>query len=96
MSIPIVTEECAVAVLEKMHTDHNGAAEWTFANAGKFGDEQPALFYAITESLGNLFGEGEEETIRATKSLYLVMMSYGIIKAAVEAQQLNDMFGEDE
>ena len=96
MSIPIVSEDCALAVLSKMHTESQGCAEWTFANAEEFGVEQPALFFAITENLKQLHEGDEDGEINAAKSLYVAMMTYRLVKAAVEADQLNDLFGEDE
>ena len=39
-------------------------------------------------------GEGGE--VQASKILYLAMITYKLLKAAVEAEQLNDLFGEDE
>ena len=96
MSIPIVSEDCALAVLSKMHTESQGCAEWTFANAEEFGVEQPALFFSITENLKQLHPADEDGAINAAKSLYVAMMTYRLIKAAVEAEQLNDMFGGQE
>ena len=43
-----------------------------------------------------LYPEGEGGEVQASKSLYLAMITYKLLKAAVEAEQLNDLFGEDE
>ena len=96
MVMPKVTEETALAVLDKMTKDSPDPAAWTLQYAESFIEEQPALFYTITENIRQLYPESEDSIVEASKSLYLAMITYNLIKAAVEVQELKDMFGEKE
>ena len=96
MTMPKITEETALAVLDKMTKDSPDPCSWTLKYAESFIEEQPALFYTITENIRQLYPDGEDNIVEASKSLYLAMTTYNLIKAAVEIQELNDMFGEKE
>ena len=95
MAMPTVTEETAMAVLHKMTTDSSDPCTWTLEYAEGFIKEQPNLFFTVIESIKQLYPEGEGGEVQASKSLYLAMITYKLLKAAVEAEQLNDLFGED-
>ena len=95
MAMPTVTEETTLAVLDKMTKDASDPCTWTLENAESFIEEQPALFYTITENIRQLYPDGEDNIVEASKSLYLAMTTYNLIKAAVEIQELNDMFGDE-
>ena len=96
MTMPIVTEETALAVLDKMTKDASDPCTWTLEYAETFIEEQPNLFYTVIENIKQLYPEGEGGSIQASKSLYLAMITYKLIKAAVESKELNDLFGENE
>jgi hypothetical protein len=95
MAMPKLTEETALAVLDKMTKDSPDPCSWTLKYAESFIEEQPALFYSITENIKQLYPDVEDNIANASKSLYLAMITYNLIKAAVEVQELKDMFGEE-
>ena len=96
MAMPTVTVETALAVLDKMTKDASDPCLWTLENAESFIAEQPNLFFTIIENIKQLYPDGEGGAVQASKSLYLAMVTYKILKAAVEGEQLNDLFGEDD
>ena len=99
MGIPEVSVDTALAVIDKMVKDSpEGASAWTFGQVEAFMKEQPALFHTITANIAQCFG-GEAEIdheVAAGKALYIALVTYRLIKSAVEGEQLNDLFGEDE
>ncbi len=95
MTIPIVTEETAIAVLHKMTKDASDPCQWTLDYAESFIREQPNLFFTIIENIKQLYPEGEGGEVQASKSLYLAMITYKLIKAAVEVEELKNLFGEE-
>ena len=96
MAMPIVTEETALAVLDKMTKEARDPCLWTLENAESFIAEQPNLFFTVIENIKQLYPDGEGGAIQASKSLFLAMITYRLMKAAVEGEQLNDLFGEDD
>ena len=96
MAMPIVTVETALAVLDKMTKDASDPCQWTLDYAESFIKEQPNLFFTVIENIKQLYPDGEGGEVQASKSLYLAMITYKILKTAVEADQLNDLFGEDD
>ena len=96
MTMPNVTEETALAVLHKMTKDAPDPCQWTLDYAESFIREQPNLFFTVIENIKQLYPEGEGGEVQASKSLYLAMITYKLIKAAVEGEQLDNLFGEDE
>ena len=99
MAMPIVTAETALAVLDKMTKEASDPCLWTLENAEGFIAEQPNLFFTVIANIKQLYPDAEASegsAIQASKSLYLAMVTYKILKTAVEADQLNDLFGEDE
>jgi len=95
MAMPTVTEETAMAVLHKMTTDSSDPCTWTLDYAESFIQEQPNLFYTIIENIKQLYPEGDGGGVQASKSLYLAMITYQLVKAAVEVEELKDLFGEE-
>ena len=100
MTMPTVTEETTMAVLDKMTKDARDPCTWTLNYAEAFIKEQPNLFYAVIENIKQLYPDEEMEdgdigSIQASKSLYLAMITYKLMKAAVESKELNELF-EDE
>lgn len=96
MAMPTVTAETALAVLDKMTKDASDPCLWTLENAESFIAEQPNLFFTVIENIKQLYPDGEGGAVQASKSLYLAMVTYQILKAAVEGEQLNDLFEEDD
>jgi len=96
MAMPTVTEETAMAVIDKMTKEADDPCLWTLENAESFIQEQPNLFFTVIENIKQLYPEGEGGAVQASKSLYLAMVTYKLLKAAVEGEQLNDLFGENE
>ena len=96
MAMPTVTVETALAVLDKMTKDASDPCLWTLENAESFIKEQPNLFFTVIENIKQLYPEGEGGAVQASKSLYLAMVTYKLLKAAVEGEQLNELFGEDD
>ena len=94
MAMPIVTEETALAVLDKMTKDASDPCLWTLENAESFIAEQPNLFFTVIENIKQLYPDGEGGAVQASKSLFLAMITYKLLKAAVEGEQLNDLFEE--
>ena len=95
MTMPIVTEETALAVLHKMTKDAPDPCQWTLDYAESFIQEQPNLFYTIIENIKQLYPDGEGGGVQASKSLYLAMITYQLVKAAVEVEELKNLFGEE-
>ena len=99
MGIPEISAETALAVIDKMVIDSpEGASAWTFGQVEAFMKEQPALFHTITANIAQCFG-GEEEIdhqVAAGKSLYIALVTYRLIKSAVEAEELKQLFAEGE
>ena len=95
MTMPTVTEETTLAVLDKMTKDARDPCTWTLNYAEAFIKEQPNLFFTVIESIKQLYPEGEGGEVQASKSLYLAMITYKLMKAAVESKELNELF-EDE
>ena len=99
MSMPKVSEDCAVAVLSKMHKDSKGAAQWTATNAIAFTDEQPVVMQTIIENIRHMYqrtGEDVPAELAAGQTMYIAMLTYKLVKAAVEGEKLNEMFQEIE
>jgi len=99
MGIPEISKETALAVTDKMvHDSPEGAAAWTFGQVEEFMKEQPALFHTITANIAQCFGREEEidHELAAGKSLYIAFVTYRLIKSAVEAEELNQLFAEGE
>ena len=106
MSIPTVSEKCALAFIQKQHMDANGPGEWTAKKVHDFSKEQPILLSMILENIKECFDIVDIEEMddqdklesgsAAGKALYITLMTYGLIKAAVEGEQLNELFGEDD
>tara|TARA_B100000809_G_scaffold39375_1_gene34481 strand:- start:540 stop:830 length:291 start_codon:yes stop_codon:yes gene_type:complete len=96
MAMPTVTEETTLAVLDKMTKDASDPCTWTLENAESFIKEQPNLFLTVIENIKQLYPDGEGGEVQASKSLYLAMITYKLIKAAVESEELNNLFGENE
>ena len=96
MAMPIVTEETAMAVIDKMTKEASDPCLWTLENAEGFIAEQPNLFFTVIANIKQLYPDGEGGSIQASKSLYLAMITYKLIKAAVESEELNGLFGEDD
>jgi hypothetical protein len=97
-----VTEDCAIAVLSKMQADSKGPALWCAKYVEEFAKEQPHLMYIIAENIRLCFaplkrGEANEiAEVAAGSSLYVALMTYNIIKSAVEAEELENLFSEGE
>jgi len=99
MTIPKISVDTALAVTDKMVKDApNGAAEWTFDQLPDFMVEQPNLFQTITANIARCFPADEEvdPELAAGKSLYIALVTYRLIKSAVEAEELNQLFAEGE
>ena len=99
MGIPEVSAETALAVTDKMVTDSpTGAAAWTFAQVEDFMREQPALFHTITANIAQCYPRDQEidHELAAGKSLYIAFVTYNLVKSAVEAEELNQLFAEGE
>ena len=107
MSIPIVSEKCALAFVQKQHMDADGPGQWTAQTVLDFSKEQPTLLFTILENIKQCFDtednyeeHDDHDKIRgdsaAGHALYITLMTYGLIKAAVEGEQLNELFGEDD
>ena len=96
MAMPIVTAETALAVLDKMTKEASDPCLWTLENAEGFIAEQPNLFFTVIQNIKQLYPDGEGGAVQASKSLYLAMVTYKLIKAAVESEELNGLFGEDD
>lgn len=97
MIIPEITEECAVAVLAKIRSESAGGKEWCMANIFPCTDEQPALMAFIAETLGMVHRNEDDlmSTETATmQAAFLAMVTYKMLKAAIEAEQLKEMFPE--
>ena len=97
-----ITEDCAVAVLSKMQADSKGPGLWCAKYVEKFTKEQPYLMFAITENIKHCFAplrsseENDMAEVSAGCSLYVALMTYNIIKSAVEAEELENLFAEGE
>ena len=97
MTIPQITTETALAVVDKMTKDSpTGAAAWTFENAEKWSKEQPALFHTIAANIAQCFDRESEidHELAAGKSMYIALVTYKLIKSAIEAEELNQLFAE--
>ena len=106
MSIPTVSEKCALAFVQKQHMDADGPGQWTAKTVLDFSKEQPVLLFTILESIKQCFDIDDIEEnddhaklrsdSEAGHALYITLMTYGLIKAAVEGEQLNELFGEND
>jgi len=96
-----------LAFIQKQHMDADGPGQWTAQSVLDFSKEQPVLLFTILENIKECFATEdcyeEHEThdkivgdSAAGHALYITLMTYGLVKAAVEGEQLNDLFGEDE
>ena len=97
MTIPEITVDTALAVTDKMVSDSpEGAAAWTFGQVQEFMKEQPALFHTITANIAQCYPRDQEidHELAAGKSLYLVLVTYKLIKSAIEAEELKQLFAE--
>ena len=97
MGIPEISAETALAVTDKMTKDSpEGAAAWTFGQVQEFMKEQPALFHTITANIAQCYPRDQEldAELAAGKSLYLVLVTYKLIKSAIEAEELKQLFAE--
>ena len=58
--------------------------------------EQPALFHTITANIAQCYPRDQEidHELAAGKSLYLVLVTYKLIKSAIEAEELSQLFAE--
>ena len=98
MPIPQITSETALAVVDKMTKDSpTGAAAWTFENAEKWAEEQPALFHTIAANIAQCFAGKDEydAELAAGKSMYIALVTYKLVKSAVEAEELRNLFVEE-
>ncbi len=98
MPIPQVTSETALAVVDKMTKEApSGAAAWTFENAEKWAEEQPALFHTIAANIAQCFADKDEydPELAAGKSMYIALVTYKLVKSAVEAEELRNLFVEE-
>tara|TARA_Y100000361_G_scaffold59724_1_gene52311 strand:- start:354 stop:665 length:312 start_codon:yes stop_codon:yes gene_type:complete len=98
MPIPQITSETALAVVDKMTKDSpTGAAAWTFENAEKWAEEQPALFHTIAANIAQCFTDKDEydAELAAGKSMYIALVTYKLVKSAVEAEELRNLFVEE-
>ncbi len=94
-----VTEDCTIAVLSKMQADSKGPGVWTAENIEQFTEEQPFLMVAISANIRHAFAalpRSEENDMAAGGALYVALMTYNIIKSAVEAEELENLFAEGE
>ncbi len=97
MTIPEISVDTALAVTDKMVSDSpEGAAAWTFGQVQEFMKEQPALFHTITANIAQCFGRETEidHELAAGKSLYIALVTYKLIKSAIEAEELKQLFAE--
>ena len=97
MGIPEISVDTALAVTDKMVSDSpEGAAAWTFGQVQEFMKEQPALFHTITANIAQCYPRDQEidHELAAGKSLYLVLVTYKLIKSAIEAEELSQLFAE--
>jgi len=97
MPIPKVSSKTALAVVDKMTKDSpTGAAAWTFENAEKWEKEQPALFHTIAANIAQCFHREAEidHELAAGKSMYIALVTYKLVKSAIEAEELNQLFAE--
>ena len=97
MGIPEISVDTALAVTDKMVSDSpEGAAAWTFGQLQGFMKEQPALFHTITANIAQCYPRDQEidHELAAGKSLYLVLVTYKLIKSAIEAEELSQLFAE--
>jgi len=99
MGIPKISLDTALAVTDKMVKDApKGASQWTFEQLPDIMNEQPYLFETITANIARCFPKDEEldHELAAGKSLYIALVTYRLIKSAVEAEELNQLFAEGE
>jgi hypothetical protein len=99
MGIPKISGELALAVTDKMVMDSpEGAAAWTFGQIEEFMREQPALFHTITANIAQCYPRDQEvdHELAAGKSLYIAFITYRLVKSAVEAEELNQLFAKGE
>ena len=97
MGIPKISIDTALAMTDKMVRDApKGASQWTFDQLPAFMDEQPNLFQTITANISRCFTRDQEldHELAAGKSLYIALVTYRLIKSAVEAEELNQLFAE--
>tara|TARA_B100000131_G_scaffold301036_1_gene322894 strand:- start:146 stop:457 length:312 start_codon:yes stop_codon:yes gene_type:complete len=98
MSIPKISSETALAVVSKMADDSPmGAAAWTMENAEKWAEEQPALFHTIAANIAQCFQPHDEydAELAGAKSMYIALVTYKLVKTAIEAEELNNLFKEE-
>ena len=98
MGIPEITEECAVAVLAKIRSESAGGRAWMLENISPCTDEQPILMAFISESLSMV--HEKEDDLMATETAtmqaaFLAMVTYKMLKSAIESDQLEKMFKEE-
>ena len=106
MSIATVSEKWALAFIQKQHMDADGPGQWTAQTVLDFSKEQPTLLFTILENIKQCFDIDDIEEnddhaklrsdSAAGHALYITLMTYGLIKAAVEGEQLKELFGEDD
>ena len=98
MPIPQITSETALAVVDKMTKDSpTGAAAWTFENAEKWAEEQPTLFHTVAANIAQCFDRETEidHELAAGRSMYIALVTYKLVKSAVEAEELRNLFVEE-
>ena len=76
----------------------DGASAWTFGQVEEFMKAQPALFHTIAANKAQCLNRESEidHEVAAGKALYIALVTYRLIKSAVEAEELNQLFAEGE
>ena len=98
MPIPKISAETALAVVDKMTKDcPNGPAAWTMENAAKWAEEQPTLFHTVAANIAQCFDRETEidHELAAGRSMYIALVTYKLVKSAVEAEELRNLFVEE-
>ena len=96
MGIPQVTEDGAVAAICKIAAGNNSAMGWTKAMMPVFVEEQPMLAQVLMASWDEMErrnGDGDiDPAVARMQSLHLAMLTYHLVKGAVESEQLESLF----
>lgn len=97
MAIPMISEECIVAVLHKIASDTDGAVDWTRRQAAPMTEEQPFLMQLIVQTIERIHEvsgcqESVPQEISTMQTVHTAMLTYQLVKAAVEGEQLDDMY----
>jgi hypothetical protein len=99
MTIPLIKEECIVAVLEKIIADSEGAVDWTRKKAKPMAEEQPFLMQLIIQTIERIHevtggGESVSQEVAYMQAVHAAMLTYQCVKATIEAEQLEQAYGE--